>query len=173
MAKVSGLDNLKKNFRRAKTRMRENEEAGIIKAGLVVKKSSQQNVPVRQGNLRSSAFIVLPDGVKDQDADFTGDNAGGLKTAHSKSTTTVQAETAARTSKNKLTGAVAYSAPYAISVHENPRAGAAGYDPSKDLPSLKASRVHSKVGGWKFLEDALKSSLTGMFKAIQKELRFD
>ena len=75
---------------------------------------------------------------------------------------------------------VGYSSVYALSVHENPRAGATeGFSPSGKpyraplLPSGRRStqKVYSTVGKWKFLEDPLRQSADKILDIIRRKAK--
>jgi len=75
------------------------------------------------------------------------------------------------------TAAVGYSAVYALSVHENPNAGAAGSgeaeDTARQTRGIKLETIHSKRGQWKYLEDPLKSNEAKGLSMIKQEAMID
>ena len=140
---------------------------GVIAGALLVKKDAQENTPRRLGNLRTSAYVSFPTGIRGtQTITFKGRGAADLIAGHVSAIADASTEAVKRTLKQGPTVAIGYTAPYALSVHENPRSGVAGYDPSKDLEGLKAEHVHSRVGGWKFLSDALQGAPERVKQAI-------
>ena len=158
MSRVDGVKEMKRNIETLKRQHSIRVEKGLVAAGLLIKKDAQKNTPVREGSLRSSGYIATPTAVPDAGGGFTGEGSAKLSSDHNGVLQRSQAATAARSTGFIATIAVGFTAFYALIVHENPNAGARGFDPSKDRPGMKASEVHSRKGGWKFLERALNRS---------------
>lgn len=169
MAKKSRIEGgaaVKKRLETIQMTVREKRVAAVVRGMLGIKRDSVMNCPVREGNLRASAFVIMPYGEEGIGGAFTGETAGDMAATHSSAKAATLAEVIARARKG-LSAAVGHSAVYALSVHELPTAGAPGYDPSKDGIITRGARkgkrrraeeVHSKVGGWKFLENAIKGN---------------
>ena len=173
MSKVTGKEKISEGFMKAIQHVTRGSFRGLALAGLLVKKDSQQNSPTREGNLRASHYVATPqDGEVDRSDTFKGKTASAHESQHGDTVRDAQAETE-RQSGGRFFGtptiAVGATAFYALKVHENPRAGSGGYDASKDTPKKKAKQVHSKVGGPKFLENALKKAGTFVAKAVAAE----
>lgn len=166
MSRVDGVKEMKRNIETLKRRHQVNVFKGLVAGGLLVKKDAQENVPVREGNLRSSGYIVTPTNIPDAGGNFTGEASAKLGGDHDGVIQRSQAATAARSTGLKATIAVGFTAFYALMVHENPKSGSPGFDPSKDRPGMRASEVHSRKGGWKFLEKALNKSHEQVKRAI-------
>jgi hypothetical protein len=163
--RVEGADTIVKNLLRSTEFIGEQSIRGLTLGALRVNKESKQEVPVREGNLRASGFVVNPtDGEVGSSGAFRGAGAGKAATDHQRFLAESKALVSALTTRSLTAVAVGFSAFYALFVHENPNAGAAGYDPSKDKKGMKARGVHSRVGKYKFLEDPLKR-LAGAVKA--------
>ncbi len=56
MAKISGLDDIIKNLRRANTQIGRGVARGLKRGGLLLQRASQEIVPVDKGPLKASAF---------------------------------------------------------------------------------------------------------------------
>lgn len=178
--KMTGLKNWEKGLAQVKDHMYQGRRRGIIKWCLLIKKRSMMKCPVRQGNLRASAFIILDDGQIANTAVFTGLEAGQLEKDHAIVISQETAATAAMTNDRQIVGAVGHSARYAAIVHELPSAGAAGYNAGLDIKITRglrkgkmrrAEEVHSAIGQWKFLETAINESNAQGLRILQKELK--
>lgn len=179
--KMTGFKNWEKGLKEIKDHMYRGRRFAIIKWCLLIKKRSMMKCPVRQGNLRASAFIVLDDGELGIAEAFTGPDAGQMGKDHATVVNKEKAATAAITNDRQIVGAVGHSARYAAIVHELPSAGAAGYDAGLDVKISRGQRkgkrrraeeVHSTVGQWKFLETAINESNAQGLRILQKELKF-
>lgn len=91
-------------------------QAGLIRGGLYIQRESQKIVPVRTGNLRSSAFTVWKDMGKVVLNVFNTRSTTGQRTSQ------VNAVTKAREIMTASTVLTGYSATYAIYVHEDSNA---------------------------------------------------
>ena len=174
MSKVTGQRQISESLLRATEHITRKSFRGLAIAGLLVKKDSQNNAPKREGNLVSSHYVVTPEGEEDRTDTFKGDTASAHESQHGDVVSETQGEVKQRSGGRFFgtpTIAVGASAKYAMKVHENQRAGAAGYDPTKDTPNKKARQVHSKVGGPKFLENALKKAGTFVANALASETK--
>lgn len=182
-------DNLKKYTDDVKTDARKAETL----IALLVKKRSQKNVPVREGNLRAAHHIVFDDGVKDAGGPFKGE--GAAKDAADNAIAVVAHVAGAKAlalGKGKSAVGIGVGTAYAVAVHETPTAGAIGYalklavdDPSVDPIYRRdvvvdgfliheegdrktADAIHSKVGGWKYMEHAVNNH-RGQYRKIYRE----
>lgn len=169
--RVTGAKEIGRNVQALKGLTRENVFKGLVAGGLLVKKDSQKETPRRTGNLISGAYLATPKSLPDAGGGFTGADGGKLKTRHATIMKESQGAAAMKSRGASATVAVGYTPFYALLVHENPRAGTPGYSPAKDRKGLRAERVHSRVGGWKFLENALKGSATRVLQAITAATR--
>lgn len=128
-------------------------------AEMVMRDSKQNYVPVDTGALRASGFVSGEGGVS---------GGGNVKVAASdiatRKTITVeqafvatptQAALSGRTQTSVILGYGGASAPYALSVHENPRSGKTG----GVSPSGRKYKRWARVGEWKFLETPVKKHM--------------
>ena len=173
MSKVTGKEKISEGFMKAIQHVTRGSFRGLALAGLLVKKDSQNNAPKREGNLVSSHYVVTPqEGEVDRVDTFKGKAASKHESQHGDTVSDSQAEVD-RQSGGRFFGtptiAVGASAKYAMKVHENPRAGIGGYSAKLDTPEKTSKQVHSKVGGPKFLENALKKAGTFTAKALASE----
>lgn len=178
MAKITGIDKVLQNLAREVDKIDGATEAGVIKAAMFIRRQSQKLTPVRLGNLRNSAYVIgtgLNDPPEAAGGGFKGEDAGNLEVGHKEEKLKVkgQAQTLAR--KGPV-GAVGYSAPYTLSVHETPTAGAAGStaaaDEARAGTKVPLERIHSKRGQWKFLEQPLNENEGRVLDIIKREARF-
>jgi hypothetical protein len=152
-----------------------------VKIGLMVSKEAKKNVPVRTGNLRASGFVVTDFGVHEEGGGFLGDDAPKDANRHAQTISETRGKIAVLSNAVKRIGAVGFSAIYALSVHENPNAGAAGANTQQEDPvykrgarkgrKLPVQYVHSKVGGWKFLQRAFETTRPRLPQIYQSESR--
>jgi hypothetical protein len=165
---VVGLERTKRKLNRLPGAIAEGAFAGlVVVAEIGVKKDSQQNTPRRLGNLANSAYVTAIENV----ASFAGENAGRARKQFDAAVGRNTAKAKAKTSKLRQIVGVGHGMIYSKSVHENPRAGAAGafvgpVNPFNRRTGAKkkaptADQVHSQVGGWKFLENAVKNWTRG------------
>lgn len=128
---------------------------GLIRAGIVVVRDTERTpplVPVDQGNLRASRFMVTNKGTTAPigGGDFVGDDAGKLAQRHS----SVISSAKGRAAGQRPTVVLGYTAFYAESVHE--RVGAAFRRPG---------------AGAKWLQSALRRNERRMLDIIRKEAK--
>jgi hypothetical protein len=181
--KVVGVKTVNANLRKAKTANRLAVVRGITKWVLLVKAKAIPLTPVRVANLRGSAFTTVGTSMVGADGKFHGEDVGEFESNHSTVVSQAEAETARRTTKTKVVGSVGYSAVYAHYIHELPTAGAAGFDPDAsdeqfrraldEGVSLTAEKVHSNVGGPKFLINALELTRKQGLQVLAAEIRKD
>lgn len=75
----------------------------------------------------------------------------------------------AETTRNSVSVTLGYggaAAPYALSVHENPRAGKTG----GMSPGGKKYKRWAKTGEWKYLETPVKANLDNVYRELKIEL---
>lgn len=165
MAGIKGMQEVLDNIAKETRGIVGASASGVLKGGLLVMRESQRLTPVDSGNLRNSRFLVTdaPGFAGDiGGGKFRGEQAGAMGSRHAQ-VKQASSSTVAEMSKGGRapTVAVGYSAVYALSVHENPRAGKTG------KPGA------STVGVWKFLETALKANASRILEIIRKDARVD
>lgn len=152
--------------------------SGLMKVALLLKRESQQAVPVRTGNLRAGAFIVIDAKPLGQLPGFKGEQAGQRAMEHGRALVKTSARTAPRPEKHRA--GVGYSSLYALAVHENDDAGAKGFKAvladtkvrRRKTGRLSKKRVeerHSAVGGSKFLENPAKQGIPRFRNIMKRE----
>jgi hypothetical protein len=166
---VTGLDVILKNFNRSKQFVSDRSLKGLTNAALTIKREAMQEAPVDQGNLRSSAFVTLPQvGETQRTDDFKGDDAARDAAAHTGAVSRATAIVTNLSTKSVQAVAVGFSAIYALRTHENPRAGK-----TEGLsPKGAKYKSFSEVGKWKFLEDPLKRNTKNIVSDLGKALKF-
>lgn len=175
-AKVVGLNRVQTRFKKYELRSDMARRAGIVKAALMIKKKAVMGTPRRTGNLANSAFVTMATGPVGSSGAFKGETAGKMAEGHAAMLAKGTAKAKAMTRKNRTTAAVGYSAVYARAVHENPNAGAAGFggkasQTDSNFNRLRAEDVHSAVGGWKFLQNAVAAVVPTIPAIIRGEMR--
>jgi hypothetical protein len=149
------LANLNREIQAMKTRT----VAGLTEAALVIKYDSVKNTPIDWGNLRSSCFIVVTGGGENGiDAAFAGPEAGDMSADHSSMVTAMRAEVGGGYAgltglPDRLMAVVAYSASYALYVHEMP------------------GHYNFNSGGNKFLQRALEKNHKRVLKILAKHAK--
>ena len=157
-------------------------EAGVLAAAQYVGRKSGQEVPVATGNLRNSRYVVSSSGKVISEPKFKGEEqeTAKLKSGHSAAVAGAQGDARAMKLRIGPSAWLGYSAVYALSVHENRRAGQTeGVSPQgkKYTAGLtekgnKSTRVvWATKGKWKFLEDPLKNSVGKVVQIIKKHAR--
>jgi hypothetical protein len=152
------------------------------KIGLKVLGNAKRNVPVRTGNLRASGFVVTDIDTPEDGGGFKygeGQDVTKMEARHNVVRHKTKARTEALSTSIKKYGAVGFSAIYALAVHENVFAGKGGaaFDFNSETYTRGARRgrkkpvqyIHSKVGGWKFLEYALRDTKPLFPKIYKRE----
>ncbi len=167
-AKVKGVDEVMRNLERHIENIEGGALAGVVAAATFVKKRSQERVPVRQGNLRSSAYVMTKFGEQGISGGFTGKDAGKIESAHKSSQVKILGRVGRDVAFNRITAGLAYGAPYSVIVHELPSAGAAGFDPEQVVTGRRAVLVHSAVGETKFLERPVNENRKNVFDIIKR-----
>lgn len=152
VGKIKGISKVLKNLNKAIEKQQKQTKAGLFEAGLIVKADSVKGTPIQDGNLRNSAFVMVTDMPTDtQSPSFSGEDKGKLTQGFS------AAQSAGKSIVGKhewkSVGIVAYSAFYALYVHEMPA-------------SYKFNQ-----GGNKFLEKAVNKNHKKVLKAIAKHAR--
>ncbi len=117
MAGVKGLNKVLANFRK---RVKVNEEGvktGLLEAALIVKADSLRETPIDTGNLRGSCFVRVTDGKPDNTSpNFVGKDKTTASIGHSAAID--ESESIVQGHRGYYTGIIAYSAYYALFVHE-------------------------------------------------------
>ena len=176
-----GLAEIQRNLGKAVAGMTDGADRGLVKGGLQVKRAAQQNTPVRLGNLRSSAYLVNKTGDKASAGAFKGEDGPAVESLTRSEKQLAQGLSVALDGRGQQNVVVGFGAGYAIFVHENQNAGAAGYDPDEDQRVLArgprkgkkklAKDAHSRVGGAKFFENALKSEQSNIIRILAEETK--
>jgi len=168
-AKVMGLNNVLKNLNREIKRIKGRSAAGLYAAAMHVRRESVKRAPIVTGNLRRTAYVV---GSTGQSFNRVNDK---LKPEEGHEAT-VSSQMSQVRGKIEPEARVGYSAVYALSVHENPRAGkTGGISPSGRVISAglttKGNKSNRKMyatrGEWKFLENPLKESAREIVNIIK------
>ncbi len=141
MAVVTGLDNVLRNLNLSVAQMEMRTRAGLLEAGLFVRREAQKDSPIDTSNLKASAYTILSGGKVGAGASpkFKGKDAGKRAAEHSRALGIAKSKTF-----RYPTVTIGFSAAYAVFVHE--------------------INKNYRVGSWKFLEKAL--SRTSRIKRI-------
>ena len=180
---VTGTDKVIKKLN-ARIKKIEGDIAGGLMLGcLDIRRDSQIECPVVEGNLKNSAYIVMESKHRRDSegtmASFTGKQAPKMSSQHS-TETREQASIVKRESKSGPVAAIGYTAVYAVPVHENPRTGKTGGLSPKGVPynppltgSGKAGtrKAFSTVGKYKFLEDPLKNNTRKLMNTLRRKAK--
>lgn len=148
--------------------------SGLVQGGLLIRREAQKNTPVVTGNLRNSAYVQSSKGTVGPATGFKGKAAAKEYTRYTRSVLHSASEISGAKGLMVIVG---FTASYAAYVHENPRAGNTGgvspkgvsYAPkSKKWRGKRVSqRIRfSTVGGYKFLERALKDNMARIVKLV-------
>ncbi len=170
------MDRVLENLAKGIEQIEGASERGTLKAAMMIRRRSMRLTPVRLGNLRNSAYVVSPglDAPGAGGGGFKGKDAGDLSSEHEKNKSATKAVAASK-GKRRPTSAVGYSAPYSMSVHENPKSGAAGStaeaDEARAGTTVPLAQIHSKRGQWKFLEQPLTEGAGDIFNIILREAK--
>lgn len=152
--KLVGTDKVVAKLLGARTKMATKAEIGVTKAALWLKGESVHLVPVATGNLRASAFITTKsfhEGVSTKEQIDSSATAYALNLVMSAPI-------------DSVTGVVSYAAVYALSVHENPKAGLQGHR------NTKGKRIQwANTGRYKYLEEPLKRGEATILRILSKE----
>jgi hypothetical protein len=179
--RIDGLKELQTELRKQGLLIHKRAEVGLVQGGLKVRRDAVKNTPRRTGNLRNSAHITTRDNEVTVPGEFKGSNSAELSSQHNSEITEVKSAVKKRVRRGRVQAiAVGFSAVYALVVHENPNAGAAGFDPDASSVYLAGERkgrkkraddVHSAKGGWKFLENAIKENTKFILQQVAKAVR--
>lgn len=142
-------------------KVRAQAEVGVTKACLWLKGESMGIVPVATGNLRASAFISTLSLMETPKAGSQID----------KNAVTEAYALLRDGSKDLIKGVVAYAAVYALSVHENPRAGLQGHlNPTTKGGKPKGRIKWANTGRYKYLEEPLKRGEKTILRILDIEV---
>ncbi len=177
---MRGVDKVLKNLAREADKIVQGTGRSAVKGALFIRGESQKKTPIRLGNLRNSAFVVSSgaDPAGGAGGGFKGDDAAKMDARHRGDKLFVKAEVV-RVNRGGLipSAGVGYSAAYALSVHENPRAGSGGATAAdtakRKTTNIPLSTIHSKKGQWKYLEDTLKTNERKLLGFIAEGGRID
>lgn len=171
---LTGLHEAVKSLNEKASSLSEGALSGLIQGALLIRREAQKNTPVVTGNLRNSAYVQSSKGTVGLPAGFKGKDAANEYSRYAKSVM----HSASEISGSKVPMVVVgFTASYAPFVHENPRAGITGgkspkgvsYDPkNKKWRGKRVSqRIRfSTVGGYKFLERAVKDNIDRVIQLI-------
>jgi len=131
---LTGIKELKANLNKLLPTIMQAAQKSLYESGhIIMARSMEEFVPVETGTLRSSGVVEVGDTI----ATTTGDQVYG---------------------GNEVVVTLGYggpAAPYALAVHENPRAGkTGGYSPSG-----KPYKRYATTGQWKYLETPVKDAI--------------
>jgi len=146
--KVSGIETISRNLTKAIDQLKMRSTPALIEIAIGIRRSMDNNapsIPVDQGNLRNSWFIIAVEGGAEPAGKaprFIGDQAGKMSADHSTVKSKVRNQYRAFDSKIVVMG---FSAFYAVYVHE--MVGA-------NFKQPKAGAVKAPTGA-KFFEAAL------------------
>jgi len=175
---MKGVDKVLKNLMKAAREIKDKSGRGVVKGALFIRRESQKLTPIRLGNLRNSAYVVSSGLDPAAGAGGGFKDAPGMDAQHKSEKASSKQQTIRKNRGDAIpTAAVGYSAVYALSVHENPNAGATGSGEAEDVArqtrGIKLETIHSKRGQWKFLEDPLKSNEAKLLGFIKQEAQID
>ena len=157
MAKVSfkGLDKVIANLAIEMKKTEGRTQAGVIIAAQWLRRESVKLAPADLGNLRNSVFVNWPRKGSTPSPNFRGGSAEKMDRGHRSELS----ESDSRLDGKMPSAEVGFSAVYAMTVHENPKAGRTG------RPGA------ATVGEYKFLETPLKAGQKRILKIIQERAK--
>lgn len=156
MADLKGLGNVTKNLNREINKLENRSLKGLIRGGIIIIRGTEKEspkVPVDEGNLRASRFLVTSKGDNPEGASpvFRGENARELSAEHN----SLIGESKSRATQSRMPGVIlGFSANYAFLVHE--------------MVGANFKRLGS---GAKFLEASLKRNSNKVLTIIAEEAR--
>lgn len=165
---VTGVEQVIRNLNRQIRDIEDANQRGLTRAALLVRREAMKKVPIVTGNLRASAYTISGTGKTSAGSSpsFKGDEEGEAEQQHD----AALAEASGRaTTEQGPYAEVGFSAVYAWSVHENPRAGkTGGVSPSgkRYKPKTYSTRP---AGQYKFLELALTENEQAIIDIIRRE----
>lgn len=174
---LKGMDEVLRNLNSATKGILGATESGVVAAAMYIRKESQKLTPVRLGNLRNSAYVVSsgPNPPQASGGGFKGDNADQMEVDLKKAKLMAEGKVQSL-SRHGPVAAIGYGAVYAMAIHENPNAGAAGGSKEADIArqgkKTPLSQIHSKGGEWKFLEKPLKENQQKVLEIIKRKAKF-
>ena len=115
--RVRGQDRVIRNLQRRLKQTKNKTKEGLIAAGLKIRSTSQNLVPVDLANLKASAYTVWGRTGGETAAQFSGDDAANLSQQHVQHTQ--QGKSRVERDPNKIQVEVGYSAVYALFQHED------------------------------------------------------
>lgn len=153
MADLKGLNTVIRNLNKAIAKQQKNiTEGGITEGCLIIKADAVKMASIDLGNLRGSAFIMVTGGQADVlSPSFSGEQAGDLSSSHQQSIKEAKSITAKK--RGEISGVVAFSAFYAVYVHEMP------------------ANYNFNSGENKFLKKSIAKNQKKVLRAIAKHAR--
>jgi len=119
MKRLKGLDGVLKNLNKAIKKQQLGTKRGLYASGLIIKANAVKKTSIDLGNLRSSCFVMVTNLATDNPSgSFSGDDSSIFSSNHSKAIS--EGKSIVGRSDWDLVGIVAYSAYYALYVHEMP-----------------------------------------------------
>lgn len=171
MAKQKKTKGVKKNkieMQVATANIIKRTDRGVLLAGLHIRRVAMKKTPRRVSNLINSAYVVTSSGAEEGGGAFPKPTPG-MKENHAKEKSASKSIARMLGILGGPTAMVGFSAIYALFVHENPQSGAPGVGRADD-EGLPAYARHSRVGGWKFLENAIKEEASTVVAILKKEI---
>jgi hypothetical protein len=163
--KIEGIDRAARELSQRLSRIQNATAKGVIEGGLYIFRQSQNQVPVRYGNLRGSGFLLfigrgssvlehgdknvtVPEGAEKRDYEAKIAKANQIKSQMIDSSRS-------ELSQYEMGLAIGYGAEYAAKQHETP-------------PS-----IYSHKGGrkWKFLQDPLNDHSDDFIKIVSRHAK--
>ena len=171
---VTGLNTAIKQLNEKLNSLSEGCLAGLVQGALLIRGEAQKNTPVVTSNLRNSAYVQSSKGTETPSPKFKGK---GKEKEAAKYTESIQKSASDISGDKGLSVIVGFSASYAAYVHENPRAGKTegvspkGVSYAPKNKKWRGKRVsqrirYSTVGGYKFLERAVKDNIGRVVKLV-------
>lgn len=146
--------------------------SGLVQGALLIRREAQKNAPVVIGNLKNSAFVLTSREIIST-PNFKGKQAIQMSIRHENSILKHRAEIQVSQVPLVIVGFTAAYAPY---VHENPNAGAVNLEEKATRYNPKHKRWRGKrvsqrirfstVGGYKFLERAIRENMERVFQLV-------
>lgn len=173
-AAVLGVENVVDNLNKELKGIRTRGQAGMVKGGLLIKRVAVQKASRITGNMRNSAYVVLPEGERGRSGSFTGEEAGERATEHKAALDRGVRRTRRAKRRGGIGVGVGFSAVYALKVHEDLNAGAAGFNAALHIRKNARGKIvllHSRKGEPKFLENAIRENTAEFVRIVAQDAR--
>jgi len=173
--RVIGMNVVQANLNKQIKKIVNYSEAGLLLAAMHLRRESVKEAPIMTGNLRRSVFVVSSTGAVRSNPKFK--DAPKMMSNHRRVVGRAKGEVKRAREPQAQIG---YSAVYALTVHENPRAGKTGgvspsgkaYSAGRTTGGRKSTRVvWAEKGNWKFLENPFKRNIKQMLKIISNKAK--